>query len=248
MKLSKTRATLYRNLNSGKMRRRYGLFTVEGKKNITDSLKYYQAEAIITTNPDYDTSLVIEGEVPLYIASEAEMEKLSCFSTPSDIMGIFKIPTIEESPVINKERLYLMLDGVRDPGNLGTIIRTCHWFGIYTILASYDCVDCYNPKTVQSSMGSLGAVKVYYCDIEKIIEANRDMPVYGTLLEGKNIFRTKLSSSGFIVMGNEGKGISAQIKSLLTDALYIPPVNPDNHGESLNVAIAVGIVLSRFIN
>ena len=129
--------------------------------------------------------------------------------------------------------------------NLGTIIRTCHWFGVFDIYASFDTVDCYNPKVVQATMGSLGAVRVSYCNLKEMIESHRDMHVYGTLLNGENLFEAHPEPRGFIVMGNEGKGITDEMKRLLTQAYTIPPAT-SNHGESLNVAIATAIVLAKF--
>lgn len=245
MRLSRTKATLYGNLQTVKMRRRHGLFAVEGMKAVTDMSSHYTMEALIATpEAELPDSLVASAGI-VYEATPAEMKALGSFTTPSSVMGIFRIPA-DVAPVIDDSRLYLMLDGVRDPGNLGTIIRTCHWFGIFDILASHDCVDCYNPKTVQATMGSLGAVQVHYCNLADIVKDHPTMPVYGTLLEGENIFRSTLSDHGFIVMGNEGTGISEQMRGMLTQGLHIPPAT-DNHGESLNVAIATAVVLAQFV-
>lgn len=244
MKLSRTKYALYGNLHSVKMRRRHGMFTVEGLKAVSDIARHFRMEALIL-GPDADVSQELRAEAPeIYEATASDMRGLSGFSTPSSVMGVFRIPE-DDIAEVYQDKLYLMLDGVRDPGNLGTIIRTCHWFGIYDVFASYDTVDCYNPKVVQATMGSLGAVRVHYCDLGALIREHRDMPVYGTLLEGCDIFKTPLTSNGFVVMGNEGVGISPAIREMITVGLNIPPAG-SNHGESLNVSIATAIVLSQF--
>lgn len=244
MKLSRTKYSLYGNLQSVKMRRRHGLFTAEGQKAVGDLALHFRMEALIL-GPGAGIWPELRVEAPvIYEASAAEMKGLSCFSTPSQVMGVFHIPE-PEMPVVDEDKLYLMLDGVRDPGNLGTIIRTCHWFGVFDIFASYDTVDCFNPKVVQATMGSLGGVRVHYCDLGELIRRHTGMPVYGTLLEGRNIYHAPLEANGFIVMGNEGVGISPVIRDMLTVGLNIPPATA-NHGESLNVSIATAIVLSQF--
>ena len=144
---------------------------------------------------------------------------------------------------ILKKRL---LDGVQDPGNLGTIIRTADWFGIDTIFASSTTVDVFNPKTVQSTMGSLSRVNVFYTDLTALLASHRDMPSYGTFLNGKDTYKYKTENRGFLIMGNEGNGISDEVRKLVAHPLFIPPYNPDAHGESLNVAIATAIALSNF--
>lgn len=246
MKLSRTKTSLYGNLQSVKMRRRHGLFTVEGRKAVSDMSRHYVLEALLTTETDATEQLNITSADKIYELTASEMKNISSFSTPSDVMGIFRIPQKTDDDNIDDDKLYLLLDGVRDPGNLGTIIRTCHWFGIYDIYASFDSVDCYNPKTVQATMGSLGSVRVHYCNLQDLLNSHPSMPVYGTLLEGDNIFESKLTQYGFIVMGNEGTGISSSIRARLTHGLNIPPATT-NHGESLNVAIATAIVLAQFI-
>ncbi|MDE7108516.1 MAG: RNA methyltransferase, partial [Muribaculaceae bacterium] len=164
---------------------------------------------------------------------------------PSQVMAIFKMPG-NEMPEIKQDKLYLLLDGVQDPGNLGTIIRTYDWFGVDTIFASDSTVDVFNPKTVQSTMGSLKRVEVHYTDLGRLIERYPDMPVYGTVLDGRNIYKMKLNDFGFIVMGNEGNGITDSIKNKIKIPLLIPPYDKDSHAESLNVAIATAVVLSTF--
>lgn len=245
MKLSKTKFNLFSSLKTAKLRRKNGLFIVEGEKAAIDSLQWFSPVAIIVTDSFDNTN--IPDTVPLYHVSDREMEKLSALSTPSKMIGVYKIPEDEFEDLKVDKGLYIVLDGIQDPGNLGTIIRTCHWFGIFQIFASYNTVDVFNAKAIQSAMGSFGRVKVTYCDIRKLIQSNPDLPVYGTLLNGENIFKKSLASNGFVIMGNEGNGISSDIRSLVTDPLLIPPKFKNDHSESLNVAIATAIVISQFV-
>lgn len=245
MNLSRTKKALYGNLRTSKMRRRHGLFTVEGLKAVEDTAGFYEPMALICVEGTGIADNLRSKFREVYEITASDMKSMSSFTTPSEVMGVFRIPEPRDFE-IDHDKLYVLLDGVRDPGNLGTIIRTCHWFGVYTVLASHDCVDCYNPKVVQASMGSLGAVNVIYTDLQQLIRSNQDMPLYGTLLEGEDIFKADLSPRGFIVMGNEGSGLSDEIRSMVKMPLTIPPAT-DNHGESLNVAIATAIVLSQIV-
>lgn len=261
--LSKTKSRLFSSLSQRKMRRRHGLFTAEGLKSVEDlcvSRATFRLVAIIVSSPEtlYDTdsryrsfidNLVHShpGFSDYFKVSFAEMRSLSSLSTPGDIMAVFEIPE-EESELSDLENgLYLMLDGIQDPGNLGTIIRTAHWFGIKRIFASRDTADIYNPKTVQSTMGSLSAVKVIYTDLPALADSNPDLPVIGLLLEGNDIFRTPLPSAGFIAMGNEGNGLSESMRKRVRLPLTIPPRDLSDHAESLNVAVATAITLAQFV-
>lgn len=244
MDLSKNKLSVYSSLGNSKMRRKYGIFCVEGIKSVKEIIGSFELESILMREdfvPDYKLP-----ECTVYRVTENEMKKISNLKTSSPIAAICKLPQLgEHCPEISENELYLMIDGVQDPGNLGTIIRTCHWFGIKNILASKDTVDVFNPKVIQSTMGSLSKVNIFYCDLEKIIRENNEMPCYGLLLDGKNIFKAKLQDRGFIVMGNEGNGISKNLRALISDPLLIPPAS-DDHSESLNVAVATGITLSIF--
>lgn len=252
MQLSKNKISQYSGLGLGKMRSKTGLFAVEGWKSVSDSLSFFELEAFIMRSgsdvfdlhPDLKSALAYEKT---YEVSASDMKKMSSLATPSDVMAVFRLPDKDDDDLkVEADKLYLMLDGVRDPGNMGTIVRTAHWFGITKIFASEDCVDIYNPKTIQSTMGSLGRVKVVYCNLKEVIHANSHIPVYGTLLDGENIYESSLSETGFIVMGNEGKGISPEIRELINHRLLIPPFDSNNHSESLNVGIATGVILGLF--
>lgn len=242
MELSKTKAGVYATLSSAKMRRRHGLFTVEGEKSVRDTLGCFDLECLVVAKGATATFDVPVDKVRE--TSEAEMKRLSGLSTPPQVIAVYRIPTTQTPSRLGKG-LYLVLDGVQDPGNLGTIIRTCHWFGIREIFASHDTADIYNPKCVQSTMGSIAKVNVTYCDLAALFADNPGMPVYGLLLDGRDMFRTAAGDCGFIVMGNEGNGISAAVRKFVTDPLLIPPAG-DDHAESLNVAIATAITLAHF--
>lgn len=249
MEISKTKASIYANLKSKKMRIKYGMFIVEGEKCILDTIGAFELVNIVSTKEWLkEHSGLISDYMDCFLeAADSTVKKISTFSTPSEVIAVFKIPEAEPVPELSG-KLVLALDGIQDPGNLGTIIRTADWFGVDAILASKDTVDLYNAKTVQATMGSLKRVKVYYTSLPEIVKGNKGMPVYGTLLNGKNIYKTELSNNGIIVMGNEGNGISDEVRSLITDPLLIPPYKESSHGESLNVAIATAITLSIFRN
>ncbi len=251
MELSKTKMNIYATLGAAKMRRKHGLFVAEGRKCVSDLMRSFSPVSLIIekgSSCESDWSYhAADAAFDVCVASPEQMNKISNLSTHTDVIGIFKLP--ERSAVADYELphgLYMMLDGVQDPGNLGTIIRTCHWFGISKIFASHDTVDVFNPKTLQATMGSAGRVEVIYCNLGDVIDANPSLPVYGTLLEGTDIFSTVLDNSGFIVMGNEGKGLSDAIRAKISKPLFIPPASAD-HPESLNVSIAAAIVLSQFV-
>lgn len=247
MELSKVKQGIYSQLWRRKMRDRYGLFIVEGRKSIGDTIDRFDVEAIVAVNAGSVPEKWGCGNVT-FAVSESMMGKISSLSTPSDVLAVYRIPEgyYDNIPRPDPDRLYLLLDGIQDPGNMGTIIRTAHWFGIDRIYASQDTVDIFNPKTVQSTMGSLGKVEVVYCNLSDLIRDNPEMPVFGTLLNGEDIYKATLREYGFLVMGNEGKGISEQIRNLVTTPLLIPPDDSGNHPESLNVAIATAVTLSQF--
>lgn len=248
-KLSKARLAVYSSLGKKKMREKHGLFAVEGVKSVCDTLGHFDCVAIIAREGAQVPDVISrETNVPVFEVTLPEMKQLASLSTPSDLISIYRIPkqvSYTDIP-ISSDSLYLLLDGVQDPGNLGTIIRTAHWFGVEAIFASTATADIYNPKTIQSTMGSLNKVPVIYCDLKSLIVRNTEMPVYGTLLDGRNIYDAQLGRGGFIIMGNEGQGISPALRKLITSPLLIPPYNANDHSESLNVATATAVVLSEF--
>ena len=171
----------------------------------------------------------------------------SLLKTPQDVLAVFNQPQSDYSLVDIKHSLCIALDDVQDPGNLGTIIRIADWFGIEHIFCSQGTVDVYKPKTVQATMGALARVKMHYCSLPSLIASLEDVPVYGTFLDGKDMYEETLSANGLIVMGNEGNGISKEIASLVNKRLYIPnyPKGQET-SESLNVAVATAVICAEF--
>lgn len=176
------------------------------------------------------------------LISESELKKLSALTTPNNCLAIFKIPT--PKPTV-EQGLIVALDDIRDPGNLGTILRLCDWFGIEQVICSNETVDLYNPKVVQATMGSLSRINVSYVDLMEFL-AQTQLPIFGTFMDGRNIYNEVLPSDGIIIMGNEANGISAAIEKLVTRRIAIPRFGKLQQTESLNVATATAIVLSEF--
>jgi TrmH family RNA methyltransferase len=183
----------------------------------------------------------------LIAVEEEEIKKASLLKTPQDVIAVFVQPTIRLDKELLKKELTLVLDGIQDPGNLGTIIRLADWFGIKNLICSPDTADVYNPKTVQASMGGIARVNVFYESLPDLLDELPDIPVYGTFLDGTTIYREKLTSTGFIVMGNEGKGIRPALEKRITKRVYIPNFPPGTEStESLNVAVATAVVCAEF--
>ena len=234
--ISKNQIKFIRSLEMKKNRRRENLFVAEGPKVVGDLLRAgYRPYAIFSTKECPNAQLI----------TEEELQRISFLQHPQEILAIFHIP--EETLSSLPNQLCLALDGVQDPGNVGTIIRIADWFGINTIFCSLDTADVYNPKVVQATMGSLAHVRIIYTDLVELIK-NINVPVYGTLLDGKNIYEQELNShQGIIVMGNEGNGISSEVRKLITHKLLIPNFHQEKEtAESLNVAIATAITCSEF--
>ena len=227
--LSKNEIKEIRALGQKKFREERGLFVVEGEKLVEEALRsgfdvvaHYRVEDI----------------------GEETMGRISQLTHPSPALAVVRRPAPVE-PVIDSDELVLALDGVRDPGNLGTILRIADWFGIRQVLASPDTVECYNPKAVQATMGAIFRVRVHYCDLPKALPAG--LPVYGTFLEGDNIYQAPLPRGGILVMGSEADGISPEVAAAVDRKLFIPPFPADAHtSESLNVAVATAICCSEF--
>lgn len=249
--LSKRKTELIRRLDSLKIRRKEGLFLVEGSKCVTDTLGKFPLSVLAATPAwlNLHKSLIADYKPATFEASAETLAGISSLSTPPEVIAVYEMP---ERKIIIDEKLepglYLMLDGVQDPGNLGTIIRTAHWFGIQRIFVSSTTVDVYNPKVIQSTMGSIADVEVIYCDLTLLAEANPGIPVCILDLAGENIFEHPLPKSAFIAMGNEGNGLTDNLKKKATLKLTIPPASSTTHPDSLNVAIATAIAVARFRN
>ena len=234
---------MVRSLQQKKYRDELGLFVAEGEKCVSELSKAFEL-----------VHLYREGEN----ASRTEIEQMSVLKTPQGVIAVFEKKPIEDLR-LKVEDLVVALDGIQDPGNLGTIIRTCDWFGVHDILCSQDTADCYNPKVVQATMGALARVHLHYVNLpqklSEIRNQNLDLKIYGTLLEGRNMYEVlkerpltdNRSPLTVIIMGNEGNGISQEVRQLITHPILIPSYPPEAEtSESLNVSIATAIVLAEF--
>jgi len=240
-RISKTQIKLVKSLQLKKHRDETGLFVAEGEKCVEELRKGFEL-----------VHLYREGEN----ATRLEIEQLSGLRTPQGVIGVFKKSEHSDySEYSENSDLLLVLDGIQDPGNLGTIIRTCDWFGVRTILCSPDTADCYNPKVVQATMGALARVQIHYVDLPSFLK-DTNRPIFGTLLDGRDMYeelngeankREAINGGAIIIMGNEGNGISQAVRPFITHPLRIPSYPKDAEtSESLNVAIATAIVLAEF--
>ncbi len=260
--MTKSEIQLIRSLDDKRGRAEAGLFVAEGEKLVREILAsgfrvrkvYYTERPTTPSGYACHPSFRKEGNSPhaevvgcsAEQISAKDMERASRLKTPTDSLALVEIPQRTLDPAALRGRLTLALDEVQNPGNMGTIIRLADWFGITDILCSEGTADCFNPKVVQATMGAITRVAVHYGNLAQMIEA-AGLPVYGTFLEGGNIYDTDLTPEGIIVLGSEGRGISAGVERLLTRKLFIPPYPSDNQAsESLNVAIAAAIVCSEF--
>ena len=243
--ISKNLIKLIKSLEQKKYRKREKLFVAEGPKVVGDLMALMAPQRIIATSEWYKEKKVSEDVV----VTEDEIRKVSFLQHPQDVLALFGLPEMEELPVEQlRDHLTLALDDVQDPGNLGTIIRLADWFGIEHILCNQGTADAYSPKVVQATMGSIARVKLHYTNLADYLEQLQDaVPVYGTFLDGNNLYAEKLSPSGIIIMGNEGNGISEQVERYVTKRLLIPSYPAERPtAESLNVAIATAITCAEF--
>lgn len=237
--VSKSQIKLITSLYQKKYRNSNGLFIAEGIKLINDLINSgLDFNEIYTTDAEF---FHIE-EAKVKILSETQLKKISLLKTPNKAVAVFKMP----KPLpINQEELILALDDIRDPGNLGTIIRLCDWFGIKDIVCSEGTVDCYNPKVVQATMGSLARVNITYLNLNNFLSAI-STKIFVADMEGENIYKTALPAKGVVVMGNEANGISPEIMKIATHKITIPRFGELQQTESLNVATATAVILSEF--
>ena len=220
-------------------REEQGAFIAEGEKLVCEIRNSdLRIRKIYQTKP-----IFAEGE----IVSEKEMERISQLKTANSVLAVVELPKSKLSSVKPDKNLVLALDRIQNPGNLGTIIRLADWFGISDIVCSEDSADCFNPKVVQATMGAILRVRVHYTNLAKWLDSHKSATIYGTFLEGENIYSAQLEKSGVIVMGNEGQGISAEVAATVSHKLLIPPYPADRCGsESLNVAVATAVICSEF--
>jgi TrmH family RNA methyltransferase len=237
--LSKSRITLITSLKQKKYRLQHQLFVVEGIKTIREFLNSsYVLDHLYTIEPFENVSNEFQT-----ILTEKELKKVSFLKNTNSALAVFKIETFSD---IDETKLLIGLDDIRDPGNLGTIIRLCDWFGVTDLICSENTVDCYNPKVIQATMGSLTRVNVSYLNLENYL-LSTSVPVFGTFMKGANLYKNNESTeTGIVVLGNEANGISENIEKIITHKITIPKFGKIQQTESLNVAMATSIVLSEF--
>ncbi|NER12407.1 RNA methyltransferase [Leptobacterium flavescens] len=237
--VSKNQIKLITSLQQKKYRNKHGLFVAEGPKVVNEflnsGLKLHSA--FVT-----EASVFEDQNIDYQLISENELKKISFLSTPNKVLALFSIPQAKE---IQTDDLILALDDIRDPGNLGTIIRLCDWFGLKELVCSTATVDCFNPKTVQASMGSLARINISYTDLENFVRTT-PLPTFAANMNGTNVYKAKLPKSGILVMGNEANGISPALEELVKHQITIPRFGDIQKTESLNVATATAILLSEF--
>ena len=246
--ISKNQLKYIRQLEQKKYRRREGVFVAEGTKVVGDLLQRYRPEAVFAT-ADWQAPTGITPQ----LVTDDELRRISFLQHPQQVLALFPLPVNSKPSTVNckpstvNSDLSLALDGVQDPGNLGTIIRIADWFGISTIICSEDTVDAWNPKVVQATMGSIARVNIIYLNLPDFLDTlPADFPVYGTFLDGDNIYTQELTPNGLIIMGNEGNGISEAVRRKVNRRLLIPDFHQGPTADSLNVAIATAITCSEF--
>ena len=244
--LSKNKIKYIHSLELKKNRKEERAFVAEGHKLVGDLLGHFPCRLLLATRPWLDSHRYAAADETIEVTPE-ELARASLLKSPQDVLAVFGQPDYPMTPHVVRQSLCLALDDVQDPGNLGTIIRVADWFGIEHIFCSQGTVDVYNPKTIQATMGALARVKLHYCHLPSLIASLEDVPVYGTFLDGDNLYGKTLTDHGLIVMGNEGNGVSAEVSAHINERLYIPnyPAQRET-SESLNVAMATGIVCAEF--
>ncbi len=236
--VSKNQIKRITGLHQKKFRSEHGLFIAEGFKVIQELFhSHYKIQEFYST----DATLQLDNATGPQLISEADLKKISCLKTPNQCLAVFKITPPKPVPA---DGLILVLDDIRDPGNLGTIIRLCDWFGIEHLVCSEETADVYNPKVIQATMGSIGRVNVVYTSLESFLNSRR--PVYGAFMEGNSVYETVLPQDAVLVMGNEANGVSAAVEALIQQKISIPRFGRLQKTESLNVATATAILLSEF--
>jgi TrmH family RNA methyltransferase len=239
MSISKNQLKLITSLSQKKYRQKHHLFIAEGIKVVNELLNSsFEVEILFCAN-DFKTAI---PEDKITRISEVELKKISTLKSPNKVLGIFKIPREKQ---VENSGLILALDAINDPGNLGTIIRLCDWFGISKLVCSNDTVDCYNQKVVQASMGSLTRISIEYTDLKNYLSTT-NLPTFIADMNGNNVYKTVLPKEGVLIMGNEANGVSEKIKKQIQHTISIPRFGEAQEAESLNVATATAILLSEF--
>lgn len=247
--ISKNKIKLIKSLELKKYRNELQLFIAEGNKLVSDMLPHFGCELLVAKPAWIEAHKDIVTK-ELIVAEGEDLPKASLLKTPQEVLAIFRKPIYNLNEAAPQESLILASDGIQDPGNLGTIIRLADWFGIRHIVCSQDTVDAFSPKVVQATMGALTRVKIHYTDLRKYLASKiseGNIPIYGTFLDGENLYDKPLSGNGIIIMGNEGNGIRPAIGELANERLFIPNYpQGESTSESLNVAIATAIVCAEF--
>ena len=242
--ISKNQIKFVHQLELKKFRKQEGLFIAEGHKVVGDLMKAGYTPKQLFATAEWIAANPVAGAIEV---TNDELTKLSLQQHPQQVLALFPIPQAQPNLSLLNSKLSILLDNVQDPGNLGTIIRIADWFGIDTIFCSEGTVDAWNPKVVQATMGSIARVHLIYIDTMQLLDSlPKDFPVYGTFLDGENIYTQELSQQGLIVMGNEGNGISDAVRARVTHKLLIPDFHKGPTADSLNVAIATAITCSEF--
>lgn len=247
--ISKSRISDIRKLHLKKFRDAQQLFLVEGRKCVEMLLQSdYVVDELFATELSAESNKLMLANVPITIASPAEMERLSTLSTSPDLLAVVRKK--QESSLLDENAPVIVLDRIADPGNLGTILRTADWFGIFQVVCSHDCVDLYNPKTIQSTMGSFCHVDVRYLDlVDFLSEYGKSHRVLGTFLDGSSVYTFDYQPNDCIVIGSESHGIRPEIHHLITNKITIPRgTTPRPSAESLNAGVAAAIVMDHFVS
>lgn len=235
--VSKNQLKLIKSLHQKKYRNKHQLFFVEGIKTVNELLKSNAQPHLITATAALQDTIAFDAITEI---TDQELKSISALHTPSGVLGVFKIPSPE---ILDFQDWVLALDAVKDPGNLGTIIRLCDWFGITQLVCSEGTVDCYNPKVLQATMGSIARVNIHYTDLGSLLK-EQNLPVYGAFMDGNRIYQEAFPKKGVLVLGNEANGISTEIEQLVSTKIGIPQFGTQAV-ESLNVATATAILLSE---
>ena len=247
MNLSKNRIKYIHSLELKKIRKQEKVFLAEGHKLVEELLDRFKCRFLVATSEwltQNNPSVYVEE---IYEVSEEELAKASLQKSPQQVLAVFEKPNDYYDKELFNNSLCLALDDVQDPGNLGTILRIADWFGIEHIFCSPNTVDVYSPKAIQATMGAIARVQVHYTPLMELITSLNNIPIYGTFLDGENIYSQSLSNNGIIIMGNEGNGISREIEKLVDRKLFIPNYPKERStSESLNVAIATAITCAEF--
>lgn len=239
MSISKNQLKTITSLSQKKYREKYSLFIAEGIKVVNELLESSFELSNLFSTESFETSVSSDKITRI---SEKDLQRISNLKSPNKVIGVFEIP---KSKPIQNNGLILALDAINDPGNLGTIIRLCDWFGVTQLVCSKNTVDCYNQKVVQASMGSLTRISIIYLDLEDYL-SKTDLPTFIADMNGQNVYKTKLPKEAILIMGNEANGVSEEIKKLIKSKISIPRFGELQETESLNVATASAILLSEF--